>query len=652
MSDHLLPHNLPVSSNAQIGSVAAARKIKSNFEDVPNHMDFSTSVCQVHTLKVGMNPLQPYLPGKLARSAGSGFAIKLANKTFFITNHHVIDAGKKVTISLPHYGAQQFPVRIMGDSPEMDLTLLRIPSKYDLEVSAIKIGNSDTVLDGTNVIAVGYPLGQNGQKITSGGLSGKQVMHGTDYIQTDAALCPGNSGGCLLTPNDEGVYEVVGINNAIIPGQNNVGYAIPSETLKIFLSNYLYTYQHASEEERKKTLLIKTPVFGMSAQPMNTTLAKYIGSQSGIKGLYVNTAIPGSVVGQILNEGDQLLKINGYDITPYGQCVVPWNNIGPVDIACVLGRFKLGDSIALEYERDGTCVKSSIVYKQMDPRIVRPIYWPYQHPSTVVYAGMVIQELNLNLVSMFSNVNPLLGKYLTIDAQCHEPALIVSCILEGGIMSQKGKVSPAMTLNSINGKAVKTIKKLRQEIATESNFYKFGFHDNVHVVVSNDELLMDHEFISSTFGSVLKDTDLLKPVECKEDVCVCADIGCQSCGGEKPKKNENTQDIGHLIQTQAQTVNVNKSVELEKILLNTRLEEVCSSASKIDEIDPFEATTYCETITTPPPPPPSRSSLSKASTDNPISIASIAEDNELDEFEQEQLRKALPKEMWLELGLL
>ena len=311
---------------------------------------------------------------------------------------------------------------------------------------------------------------------------------------------------------------------------------------------------------------------------MTETLAKYINSHSGMKGLYVNAAMPGSVAGQLLKEDDQLLKINGYDITPFGQCIVPWSKGGPVDIACVMGRFKLGDPISVEYERNGSVEKGDIGYTQMDPRIVRPIYWPYQVPVSAVYAGMVVQELNLNLVALFSNVNPLLGKYLSIDAQCSEPALIVSYVLDGGIVSEKGQVSPAMTLNSVNGKAVRTLKQLLCETQKESAFYKIGFHDNINVIISNKELVMDHEFISSTFGNVLKNTALLPVVACLTDACACEDIGCSKCS----TKHNTLQGDVQLIQTKtyAPGKTHTKGKELEKLLINTPDQPECNSTTE------------------------------------------------------------------------
>jgi len=580
-------------------------------------MDFSSSVCQVHTTKVGMNPLQPFLNGKASRSEGSGFAIQLANKTFFVTNHHVIASGKKVSLSLPKYGAQKFPVRIVADSPEMDLTLLRISGKHNLEVDTIAIGNSDEVTNGTKLIAVGYPLGQNGQKITTGGKSGNQVMHGTDYLQTDAALCPGNSGGALLCQNADEEWEVVGINNAIIPGQNNVGYAIPSEVLKVFLDNYLYTYKNASADTRKQTLLINKPVFGMMLEPMTDTLLSYLGHEDiGMKGMYVNHVVTGSVLGGSLMEDDQLLKIDGYTITPFGQCMVPWNKSGPVDMARVTSRFKLGDSIPIQVARGGAITDLEVDYIQKDPRIVRPIYFPYEHPKAAVYAGMVVQELNLNLVNMFMKVNPLLGKYASLCAQCEDPCLVVSFVLEGGLMSEKGHVSPSMTLNSINGKRVRNLEQLGAEIKKESAFYKIQFHDNVHTILSNQELLEDHQFISSTFGGMLRDTQLLQPVAYDGNECLIGHehAGCKKCGGEKKKHAHNIEKK----YTKPKKTNTDKNQELGLLIKNVSAEREPVIADEVC-CDP------CEQVQ--------------------------EQKVEYDEWEIEEMKRVLPAEMLAELGI-
>jgi len=611
-----LPVNMHTSCQTPIGFIGTAAATN-NFEDVPAHMDFSNSVCQVHTVKVAANPLQPFLNGQQSRSEGSGFAIQLANKTFFVTNHHVIASGKRISLSLPKYGAQKFPVRIVADSPEMDLSLLRISGKHNVEISTLAIGNSDEVPDGTKLIAVGYPLGQNGQKITTGGLAGNQVMHGTDYLQTDAALCPGNSGGSLLHENN-GEWEVVGINNAIIPGQNNVGYAIPSQVLKVFLDNYLYTYKNSSSDVRKQTLLISKPVFGLGLQPMTETLIKYLGHEEvGMKGMYVNQSVPGSVVGEQIKEDDQLLKINGYEVTPFGQCLVPWNKSGPVDMARVTSRFKLGDSIPVQLVRAGQIIDVDVDYIQKDPRIVRPIYFPYEQPKAAVYAGMVVQELNLNLVNMFMKVNPLLGKYASLGAQCEDPCLIVSFVLGGGIMSEKGKVSPSMTLNSVNGKRVKNLKQLAAEANKKSAFYKLQFHDNVHVIVSNQELSKDHKFISATFTGMLKDTPLLEPIVFTGDDCLVghAHVGCDTCGKNKETDASNIERQFN----EPKKKNKGKNEELSLLLNN-------APAKKLVEFQP-------------------ESEADAVEVEEEEAVPTY------DEYEIEQMKMALPVEMLAELGI-
>ena len=611
-----LPVNLHSSCQNPIGFVGTVAA-SANFTDVPTRMDFSASVCQIHTLKVGMNPLQPFLNGKASRSEGSGFAIQLANKTFFVTNHHCIASGKRVSLSLPKYGAQKFPVRIVADSPEMDLTLLRISGKHNVDVKTLTIGNSDEVADGTKLIAVGFPLGQNGQKITTGGKSGNQVMHGTDYIQTDAALCPGNSGGSLLNEKD-GEWEVVGINNAIIPGQNNVGYAIPSEVLKVFLDNYLYTYKNSSVDSRKQTILISKPVFGLGLEKMTDTLISFLGHESiGLRGMYVNQSVSGSVVGDQIKEDDQLLKINGYEVTRFGQCIVPWNSAGPVDMARVTSRFKLGDNIPFQIGRGGSIMDLEVDYVQKDPRIVRPIYFPYEHPKAAIYAGMVVQELNLNLVNMFMKVNPLLGKYASVSAQCDQPCLVVSFVLGGGLMSEKGNVSPSMTLNSINGKRVRTLDQLGAEIRRESKFYKVQFHDNVHVILSNEELVQDHQFISSTFGGMLRDTKLLQPVAYQGADCLVGYVhsGCEKCGGGEKKKHAHNIERKY---SKPKKDNMKKNQELGLLIKNVSSERIVIEEEVI-------CCDGCSEVT--------------------------EQKVEYDAFEIEQMKAVLPVEMLEELGI-
>ena len=171
----------------------------------------------------------PDKPQRQEQSAGSGVIVD-ARRGYVITNHHVIRNAEQVLVTLKD--RRQFPAKLVGTDPGTDIAVLQIEAEG---LSAIRIGDSDTLQVGDYVIAIGNPFGI-GQTVTSGivsalGRSGLSPEGYEDFIQTDASINPGNSGGALV--NLRG--ELVGINSAIIgPAGGNVGigFAVPSNMMR------------------------------------------------------------------------------------------------------------------------------------------------------------------------------------------------------------------------------------------------------------------------------------------------------------------------------------------------------------------------------------------------------------------------------------
>ena len=150
-----------------------------------------------------------------------------ANKGYVLTNHHVVDGGSKISVTLKD--GRQLPAKLIGSDKETDIALLQINAK---NLTAIQIGDSDALKVGDYVVAIGNPFGL-GQTVTSGivsalGRSGLNIEGYEDFIQTDASINPGNSGGALVTLDG----KLIGINTAILsPAGANVGigFAVPSD---------------------------------------------------------------------------------------------------------------------------------------------------------------------------------------------------------------------------------------------------------------------------------------------------------------------------------------------------------------------------------------------------------------------------------------
>ena len=155
-----------------------------------------------------------------SRGAGSGFIID--SDGFILTNHHVIDNAERITITLAD--GRVFRGEVVGTDPAIDVALLKINGARDLPEAPL--GNSANMRVGEWVCAIGNPLGYV-HSVTVGVVSfvGRKLFDPSldDYIQTDAAINFGNSGGPLI--NTRG--EVIGINSAVSSRTNNIGFAVP-----------------------------------------------------------------------------------------------------------------------------------------------------------------------------------------------------------------------------------------------------------------------------------------------------------------------------------------------------------------------------------------------------------------------------------------
>jgi len=191
---------------------------------------------------------------------GSGVIID-AEKGYVLTNNHVVDGADKIQLQIND--GREFDAKLIGSDPQTDIALLQIEKPNNL--TAIKMTDSDKLRVGDFAVAVGNPFGL-GQTATSGiisalGRSGLNLEGLENFIQTDASINRGNSGGALVNLNG----ELIGINTAILaPGGGNIGigFAIPSNMARD-LSQQLITHGE-----------VKRGILGIRGTEMNADLAK------------------------------------------------------------------------------------------------------------------------------------------------------------------------------------------------------------------------------------------------------------------------------------------------------------------------------------------------------------------------------------------
>ncbi len=171
----------------------------------------------------------------------SGSGVIIEDNGYIVTNQHVIEGANKITVVIPGKGS--YEAELVGSDAMTDLALLKIEVS---DLVALPIGDSDQMRVGEKVMAIGNPFGYFQQTVTAGIISavGRQVrMPGSDYVytflQTDALVNPGNSGGPLLNLK----AEIIGINTAKIAlvGVEGIGLAVPSNTVKRVINDL---YEH------------------------------------------------------------------------------------------------------------------------------------------------------------------------------------------------------------------------------------------------------------------------------------------------------------------------------------------------------------------------------------------------------------------------
>jgi serine protease Do len=227
--------------------------------------------------------------------AGSGFII--SKDGYIVTNNHVVEGATEVTVTLAN--KQEYTAKIIGRDPKTDVAVVKIEPKESLTVASL--GDSDQVRVGEWVVAVGNPFGLS-NTVTKGIVSAKNRVIGAgpydDFIQTDTPINPGNSGGPLF--NLKG--EVVGINTAIVPNGQGIGFAVAVNTAKTLIP------------QLESTGEVTRGYLGVNIQAITPELAKSM-SLKDTKGALVAGVTKGSPSEAAgLKAGDVIVSFDGKDV--------------------------------------------------------------------------------------------------------------------------------------------------------------------------------------------------------------------------------------------------------------------------------------------------------------------------------------------------
>jgi len=363
--------------------------------------------------------------GSLAGSSGSG--VLVTPDGFLITNHHVVENSTDIKVTLAD--KREYKARVVGIDPSTDIALLKIEEN---DLPFLVFGNSDSVRVGEWVLAVGNPFNLE-STVTAGIVSAKgrniNILGGGSsieaFIQTDAAVNPGNSGGALVNT----VGELVGINTAIITESGNYegySFAVPANLAQKVVRD-LREYGE-----------VQRAFLGINIEDIDGDRAREIGLPNA-EGVYVTKVNLNSAADDAgLRGGDVIVGLNDIRVrsTPELQEYV--------------GRFRPGEQVTVEYVREGRRFRSRVTLKNTE------------NSNTVAKGLYRGNELEEELGMIFRN--------LTIDetGEYRLSGAVISSVRRNSIVYDTN-LQPGFVVTSVNGNRIKNASEAIEIIRSAVN---------------------------------------------------------------------------------------------------------------------------------------------------------------------------------------
>jgi len=352
----------------------------------------------------------------------SGSGVIISEDGYIVTNNHVIDGADEVTVTLSN--KKSFKAKLVGADPSSDLAVVKIDAKG---LPFLLYGNSDDVKIGQWVLAVGYPLylettvtagivSAKGRSIEINSRQSKTPIE--SFIQTDAAVNPGNSGGPLITPDG----KLIGINSAIAsPTGSYAGYSftIPVNIVKKIVSDIIKfgTPQRAY----------------LGIQYAKDNLSDEVKKEQGIKddeGVYVMDVTPsGAAANAGIKKGDVITKLNGIPVNSGAEMVGQ------------IATYRPGDKITVSYKRDGKELSVPIVLRN-------------NAGTTDVVKTSALDKLGADLQTLGKKDATSLGV---------KGGVVVKSIDDKGLFS-KTRMEEGFVILKVNGQDVLSVEDFRKAL--------------------------------------------------------------------------------------------------------------------------------------------------------------------------------------------
>lgn len=355
------------------------------------------------------------------KGRGSGFLV--SKDGHILTNNHVVEKADKITVTFSN--GETHDAKVLGKDPTFDLAVLKIGGN---SYPFLELGDSDKTEVGEWVVAIGNPYGLE-HSVTVGVISAKnRSVHASDvdfdgFLQTDAAINPGNSGGPLIDLQG----QVVGINTAIIPFAQGIGFAVPINMAKQIMDDLI------------KFGEVKRAWLGVYIQPLTKDFAEAYGVKEET-GAIVGDVVQDSPADKAgIRRGDVLLSINGEKVK------------NPQEIVTKIRQKLAGDKVTIELVRQRKTQKVDVTLGEVPGR-----------EGTVRAAGEDKSQVLKKIGIEVGPVTEQMQREMKLKSRDGMAVLSV----ENGSMAQRAGIRTNDILLEVNGERVTGIQSLN-DIATK-----------------------------------------------------------------------------------------------------------------------------------------------------------------------------------------
>ena len=422
---------------------------------------------------------EPWNGGQPMSGSGTGFLI---GKNRFLTNAHVVSNATKLVIRTSN-DPEPHPARIVFIAHDCDLALLEaVDGSHFDHLKPLEFGGIPKL--NTEVIAVGYPIGGDRISVTRGVVSRidfRLYSHsGVDShlsIQVDAAINPGNSGGPVLQDG-----KVVGVAFQGYSGSvaQNVGYMIPVPVIQRFLKDI---------EDGRYDHYVDLAISDFPIE--NPAQRRALNLKNDGIGIMVGEVEPGGSGGDVLHSGDVILAIDGSPVYNNGLVRVDGELVNMNEI---VERKFAGDKIEVTFLRDGNEDKANIELKRFEPYVKLGAAYD-ERPRYVVYAGLVFQPLERNLMDANRISNPqtnyIFDNYLSdkIYVDLPEPVVLTN-VLADEVNTFLSAYRQSI-VEEINGRKIKALSDVPAALAAageDKDFVVIKLMENTRPLVLRRDL--------------------------------------------------------------------------------------------------------------------------------------------------------------------